>query len=55
MRPWVAGHANLLLSQISYSNRNLDRGYSEEDHLRAAVGWIEAAQDATPDDGITGR
>ncbi len=55
MRPWVDGHFDLLLSQVSYSHRNADKGYQDEDHLMAAAQWLEQAQDATSDDGVTGR
>lgn len=55
MRPWVGGHGEFLLSQFSYSQRNADRGYSDDDHLQAAVKWLETAQDATSDGGVTGR
>lgn len=30
-------------------------GYSDEDHLLAAVGWLERAQDAMKDGGVCGR
>ena len=55
MRPWITGHTHFLFSQFSYSNRNLDSGYTDDDHLLAAAKWLETAQDATPDGGITGR
>src|SRR6185369_10601135 len=29
--------------------------FSDDDHLRAAVRWLERAQDATGDGGVSGR
>ncbi len=55
LRPWVSGHTDFLLSQFSHSERNIDRDYTDDDHLLAAVRWLETAQDVTPDDGVVGR
>ncbi len=53
-RPWVAGHANLLLSQFIPANNDTGQN-NDNEHLLAATAWLEAAHDATTDGGIMGR
>jgi hypothetical protein len=54
-RPWVAGHASLLLRQIYDRRRNARQSYTDQDHLACAAQWLEAAQDAASDGGVAGR
>jgi len=54
-RPFVMGHAELLLHQVFDRGHNARAGFSDEDHLRAAANWLAAAQDSQTDDGIAGR
>ena len=52
MRPWVSGHGSFLLSQVSDTERNSRENHSDLDHLKAAAGWLQRAQDVTPDGGV---
>jgi folate-dependent phosphoribosylglycinamide formyltransferase PurN len=54
-RAWVSGHPAFLLSQSFDHERNIRRGFTDEDHLRAAAQWLAAAQDSQSDGGIAGR
>jgi hypothetical protein len=54
-RVWVSGHPRFLLSQAFDHERNARRGFTDDDHLRAAAEWLAAAQDSQSDDGIAGR
>ena len=54
-RAWVRGHPAFLLSQAFDHERNVRRGFTDEDHLRAAAQWLAAAQDSQSDGGIAGR
>jgi hypothetical protein len=54
-RAWVSGHPAFLLSQSFDHERNVRRGLTDEDHLRAAAQWLAAAQDSQSDGGIAGR
>ena len=54
-RAWVRGHPAFLLSQAFDRERNLRCGFTDEDHLRAAVQWLAAAQDSQSDGGVAGR
>jgi hypothetical protein len=54
-RPFVTGHARLLLNQVFDRGRNAREGFSDQDHLRAAANWLAAAQDSQKDGGIAGR
>lgn len=54
-RAWVSGHWAFLLSQSFDHERNVRRGFTDEDHLRAAAQWLAAAQDSQSDGGIAGR
>ncbi len=54
-RAWVKGHPAFLLSQSFDHERNATRGFTDEDHLRAAAQWLAAAQDSQSDGGIAGR
>ena len=54
-RAWVSGHPAFLLSQSFDHGRNVRRGLTDEDHLRAAAQWLAAAQDSQSDGGVAGR
>jgi hypothetical protein len=54
-RAWVSGHRAFLLSQSFDHERNVRRGFTDEDHLRAAAQWLAAAKDSQSDGGIAGR
>jgi folate-dependent phosphoribosylglycinamide formyltransferase PurN len=54
-RAWARGHPAFLLSQTFDRDRNLRRGSTDEDHLRAAAQWLAAAQDSQSDGGVAGR
>ena len=54
-RAWARGHPAFLLSQAFDRERNLRRGFTDEDHLRAAAQWLAAAQDSQSDGGVAGR
>jgi hypothetical protein len=54
-RAWVSGHPAFLLSQSFDHERNVRRGLTDEDHLRAAAQWLAAAQDSQSDGGVAGR
>lgn len=52
---WRPSVARLLAAQLIDRRRNQRAGYSDEDHLAAAVCWLERAQDVTGDGGFCGR
>jgi len=54
-RAWLSGHSGFLLSQAFDHEANARRGFSDQDHLRAAAQWLAAAQDSQSDGGIAGR
>ncbi|MGB3723557.1 MAG: prenyltransferase/squalene oxidase repeat-containing protein [Pacificimonas sp.] len=54
-RMWQPGHFQFYTAQVADRGRNAARGYSDEDHLRAAATWLRAAQDSQPDGGFSGR
>jgi folate-dependent phosphoribosylglycinamide formyltransferase PurN len=54
-RGWRPEHATLLWQQIAHRNRNVEAGFTDRDHLKAAAAWLAAAQDAMPDGGVSGR
>ncbi len=54
-RPWVRGHARLLLDQTGEQTRPLRPQLPDETHLRAAADWLARAQDASGDGGVSGR
>ena len=43
-RAWVSGHPAFLLSQSFDHERNMRRGFTDEDHLRAAAQWLAAVE-----------
>ena len=53
-RAWARGHSAFLLHQAFDRERNL-RGFTDDDHLRAAAQWLAAAQDCQSDGGVAGR
>lgn len=52
---WRPQHAQLYWSQIANRDRSLDAGLTDHDHLVAAAGWLQRAQDVMPDGGVCGR
>ena len=52
---WRPSRAKLLFNQKIGRHRNIRAGYGDEEHLRAAAGWLARAQDATGDGGVSGR
>ena len=54
-RAWICGHPEFLPSQSFDHERNVRRGLTDEDHLRAAPQWLAAAQDSQFDGGVAGR
>lgn len=54
-RAWRPSHCALLLDAHHARSRNIHAGYSDDDHLHAVAEWLERAQDAQPDGGISGR
>lgn len=52
---WRPSVARLLAAQLIDRSRNEGVGYSDEDHLAAAVSWLERAQDMSGDGGFCGR
>jgi hypothetical protein len=55
MRLWLPRHLRLCVEQFVNSDRNRRAGYTDDDHLFAAISWLERAQDATGDGGVSGR
>ena len=45
----------LALAQVYDLEKNTRYGYTDADHLNAAIGWLERAQDVTGDGGVAGR
>src|SRR5450432_1943467 len=54
-RVWRPSSCGLIASGLFNRNRNSAAGFTDADHLLAAVRWIECAQDASGDGGICGR
>src|SRR2546430_10683797 len=54
-RAWQREHARLLWLQIAHRNRNVDEGFTDDDHLTAAAQWLARAHDVMPDGGVAGR
>jgi len=54
-RAWRRAHREYLLQGVYHRQRNADRAYSDQAHLVAAANWLERAQDASGDDGVSGR
>jgi folate-dependent phosphoribosylglycinamide formyltransferase PurN len=54
-RFWKPGHASCLVQQVYQRTRNASHGWTDEDHLRAAMEWLARAQDVTGDGGVCGR
>lgn len=52
---WRPSNLRMLASQVVARERNARAGYGDADHLRAAGEWLERAQDATGDGGVSGR
>ena len=54
-RPFVKGHARLLLEQCFGRGRDRATQHTDSHHLAAAAEWLARAQDSTPDGGVAGR
>ena len=54
-RPWMAGHGAYLLHQVSGRGPLDETGALDDAALRAAAGWLAAAQDSQGDGGFSGR
>jgi folate-dependent phosphoribosylglycinamide formyltransferase PurN len=54
-RFWIPDHLRLCAAQVLNVDRNRSRGFSDDDHLWEAAGWLERAQDITGDGGVSGR
>jgi folate-dependent phosphoribosylglycinamide formyltransferase PurN len=52
---WRPANARLLLDQVVERGRNARAGFDDAAHLRAAAAWLERAQDASGDGGVSGR
>ena len=52
---WRAPNLKLLSSSFVDHERNNRAGFTDRDHLLAAVAWLEQAQDAGSDGGVAGR
>jgi folate-dependent phosphoribosylglycinamide formyltransferase PurN len=52
---WKYSNVRMFLRGAINQQRNSKAGYSDRDHLLAAVEWLERAQDVTGDGGICGR
>jgi folate-dependent phosphoribosylglycinamide formyltransferase PurN len=52
---WRAANARLLVEQVVHRDRNAHAGFTDDHHLRAAAEWLGRAQDASGDDGVSGR
>jgi hypothetical protein len=51
----VPGHLRLCVGQLLDVDRNWNAGLSDDDHLSEAISWLQRAQDATSDGGMSGR
>lgn len=54
-RAWRGANREYLLQGVYHRRRNADRGYADHAHLVAAANWLERAQDASGDGGVSGR
>src|SRR5262245_55028496 len=54
-RPWIRGHASLLLAGAFDRGRVRRLGLADREHLVAALHWLGRAQDASSDGGFCGR
>jgi hypothetical protein len=54
-RAWRRANRDYLLQGVYHRQRNADRAYTDEAHLVAAANWLERAQDASGDGGVSGR
>jgi hypothetical protein len=52
---WRPANARLVAPQIFRSRRSPGRSFSDQEHLLAAVDWLQRAQDVSGDGGICGR
>jgi hypothetical protein len=55
LRLWVPEHLRLCVGQVLNVDRNRSLGFSDDVHLSEAVAWLQRAQDATGDGGVSGR
>jgi folate-dependent phosphoribosylglycinamide formyltransferase PurN len=52
---WIPGNARVALESSIGRSANERAGYTDEDHLAAAIAWLERAHDAGGDGGVSGR
>ena len=52
---WRPSNVSFFLQGAIGRQRNRTAGYSDHDHLLATAEWLERAQDATGDGGVSGR
>jgi hypothetical protein len=55
VRAWIPDHFRLCAAHFVDVERNKRAGFTDRDHLTEAIGWLERAQDATTDGGVSGR
>ena len=55
LRLWIPDHLQYFMGQVVDINRNRRQGFSDDDHLDAAIEWLKQAQDVTGDGGVSGR
>jgi len=54
-RAWRGPNRDFLLQGVYHRQRNAERGFTDQAHLVAAATWLERAQDASGDGGVSGR
>jgi folate-dependent phosphoribosylglycinamide formyltransferase PurN len=55
IRAWIPDHSRMALAGVTHLHRNRKAGFTDDDHLREVIHWLERAQDATADGGVSGR
>src|SRR5689334_12666973 len=53
-RVWKPSHLRLFVGQVINRKRNEHASYSDDEYLKEAVAWLERAQDARLDGGVSG-
>ena len=53
-RIWKLSHLRLFVGQVINRKRNERASYSDDEYLKEAVAWLERAQDATLNGGVSG-
>ena len=52
---WRPSSTDLVLRHLIHKNLNKQAGFTDREHLLAAVEWLERAQDITGNGGVSGR